>query len=248
MEERQMNEVYSTNESGKKPYTKFKISKNTKTFLLNIVATAVIVVCALVMMNRPEIDADKMLEKPDFSEVTKIGELATLRCFYHNVAEYEKQPDGLFQYGLFQVGYKKFWIEYTGTVEMGIDIAKVKIGQPDEGGTVRVYIPEVEKFRVNQDSTSLQEPVYETGVFTTITTEDKTTALSLAQDNMEATARADQSMLQRARENAKTLIEQYIINVGVNLGQEYDVEWVDTPQDVNQGENKGGTENGKEKQ
>ena len=241
-----MNEVNSMNESGKKSDIILKISKNTKTFLLNIVATAVIAICALVMLNKPDTNADEILEKPDFSEVTKIGELATLRCFYHNVAEYEKQPDGLFQYGLFQVGYKKFWIEYTGTVEMGIDISKVKIGQPDEDGFVRVYIPEVEKFRVNQDSTSLQEPVYETGVFTSITTEEKTAALSQAQEKMEATARADQSMLQRARENAKTLIEQYIINVGVNLGQEYDVVWVDTPQEVNQGENKGGTENGEE--
>ena len=44
-----------------------------------------------------------------------------------------------------------FWIEYTETVEMGIDISKVKIGQPDEAGVVQVYIPEVEKFRVSQD-------------------------------------------------------------------------------------------------
>lgn len=241
-----MNDINSIDESGKKPNIKFIISKNTKTFLFNIVATVVIVICAVVMLNKPDTDAEEILEKPDFSEVTKIGELATLRCFYHNVAEAEKQPDGLFKYGLFQVGYKKFWMEYTGTVEMGIDISKVKIAQPDEEGIVRVYIPEVEKFRVNQDSTSLQEPVYETGVFTSITTEEKTAALSKAQETMEATARADQTMLQRARENAKTLIEQYIINIGVNLGQEYDVVWVDAPQEIDQGENKGGTENGEE--
>lgn len=241
-----MNEVNSKSDSEKEPNIKEAISKNTKTFLLNIVATVAIVMCALVMLNRPNVDEEEILEKPDFSEVTKIGELATLKCFYHNVAEYEKQPDGLFQYGLFQVGYKKFWIEYTGTVEMGIDISKVKIGQPDEEGCVKVYMPEVEKFRINQDSTSIQEPVYETGVFTSITTEEKTVALSQAQEKMEATARADQSMFQRARENAKTLIEQYIINVGINLGQEYDVEWVNDPQDIYRGENKGGTENGEE--
>lgn len=239
-----MNEVNSANESEKKA----KLCKNTKIFLLNIVATVIILICAFVMINKPAAVEEEVLKRPDFSEVTKIGELATLKCFYHNVAEHEKQPDGLFKYGLFQVGYKKFWIEYTGTVEMGIDISKVKIGQPDEGGIVRVYIPEVEKFRVNQDSTSLQKPVYETGVFTSISTEEKTNALSQAQEKMEQTARADQSMLQRARENAKTLIKQYIINIGVNLGQEYDVEWVDTPQEVNRGESVGGTENGEETQ
>lgn len=55
-------------------------------------------------------------------------------------------------------------------------------------------------------------------------------------------------MLQRTRENAKTLIKQYIINIGVNLGEEYNVEWVDTPQEVNQRENIGGAENGEETQ
>ena len=155
-----MNEVNSVNGFGKKLNIKSKkISKNTKKFVLNIVATVVILICAFAISHKPDTNEEDILEKPDFSEVTKIGELATLKCFYHNVAEYEKQPDGLFQYGLFQVGYKKFWFEYTGTVEMGIDISKVKVGQPDEAGIVRVYLPEVEKFRVNQDSTSLQESV-----------------------------------------------------------------------------------------
>ena len=40
-----MNEVNSMNESGKKSDIILKISKNTKTFLLNIVATAVIAIC-----------------------------------------------------------------------------------------------------------------------------------------------------------------------------------------------------------
>ncbi|MBR5508535.1 MAG: DUF4230 domain-containing protein [Lachnospiraceae bacterium] len=226
-----MNEISTANESGNKPNIKFDNSKNAKTFLLNIVITAIIIICAFFMMNKS--DSEKELEKPDFSGVTKIGELATLRCFYHNVAEYEKQPDGLFQYGLFQVGYKKFWIEYAGIVEIGINISKVKIGQPDEEGTIRVYVPEVENFRLNQDTTSIREPVYETGVFTTITTEEKSTALSQAQKDMDAKVRADQSLIQRAHENAKTLIEQYIINVGVGLGQEYHVVWVDIPQEVN---------------
>ena len=37
--------------------------------------------------------------------------MSTLRCYYHNVAELKKNPDGLFQYGWFKYGYKKLWIE-----------------------------------------------------------------------------------------------------------------------------------------
>lgn len=227
-----MNEVDSMNLPNKKLNINFKIHKNITMFLLNMIITVVLVIGTLFILNNSD-KKPTIPEEPDFSGVIQIGELVTLKCFYHNVAEYEQQPTGLFQYGLFQVGYKKFWIEYTGTVEMGIDISKVKIAQPDEEGIVRVYIPEVEKFRVDHDSTSIQEPVFEKGVFTSITTEEKTKALSQAQSNMEAAAKSDQLMIQRAHENAKTLIKQYIINVGISLEKEYDVVWVDTPQELN---------------
>ena len=184
------------------------------------------------------------VEKPNFSEVIQIGDLMTLKCYYHNVAEYEKQPDGLLRYGLFQVGYKKFWIEYTGTVKIGIDVNKVKIGEPDEAGVIKVYIPEVDKFEANQDSNSVKEPIYEKGVFTSITVEEKTAALAKAQDDMEVAAKDDKAMISRAKENAQSIIKQYIINVGMALGQEYTVQWVDTPDEVDYVE-KGGTEDGK---
>ena len=47
----------------------------------------------------------------DFSGVKTICELSTLRCYYHNVAELKKDPDGLFQYGWFRYGFKKLWME-----------------------------------------------------------------------------------------------------------------------------------------
>lgn len=123
----------------------------------------------------------------------------------------------------------------------------IKIGDPDENGIVRVYVPEVDKFEANQDSTSIKEPIYEKGVFTSITTEEKTAALAQAQEDMIAAAKTDQAMITRARENAKTIIEQYIINAGTALGQEYRVKWVDTPQEVNLEEMEG-TEDGEEKE
>lgn len=76
--------------------------------------------------------SQKENEIVDFSGVNKICELSTLRCYYHNVAELRKEPDGIFKYGLFNYGFKKLWIEYTGIVEVGIDVDQVQVYEPDE--------------------------------------------------------------------------------------------------------------------
>lgn len=233
-----MNEVNSVKELVNKP------NKKVILWVVSIALTVAIFIGDMVWKNTEKKGVEQgVMEVPDFSEVINIGDLMTLECYYHNVAEYEKQPDGLFQYGWGQVGYKKFWIEYTGTVKIGIDINKVKIGEPDENGIVRVYVPEVEKFEANQDTDSIQEPIYEKGVFTSITTEEKTAALAKAQEDMVNTAKADQEMIGRARENAKTIIKQYIVNAGTALGKEYRVHWVDNINEVNVGEERG-TEDG----
>ena len=54
-------------------------------------------------------------EPPDFSGYSKIAELATIKCVYHNVAEiYNDGTNMLF--GI-NVGYKKAWFEYDGTMQ-----------------------------------------------------------------------------------------------------------------------------------
>ena len=236
-----MSDINSVNQQKQK-----KINSNVVLWIISLVLTLVIVLCAGILKEEKKHEKEQeILEAPDFTEIVKIGDLMTLKCYYHNVAEYEKEPDGLFQYGLLQVGKKKFWVEYEGIVKIGIDINKVEIGNPDENGIVRVYVPEVDKFEANQNSNSVQDPIYEKSWFTSITTEEKTAALAVSQEKMLEAAKTDQSMITRARENAKSIIEQYITNAGMALSQEYKVQWVDTPEAVNVIE-KEGKENGKE--
>lgn len=176
-----------------------------------------------------EMEKEEVVD-PDFSKVDKICELATLRCFYHDVAEYEKQPDGLFKFGLFQYGYKKFWLEYDGIVEVGIDADKVQVGKPDEKGVVNVYVPEARILSVDADEESMSDkPISDTGLFTTIKTEEKIKAYAKAQENMEKKAKNDKSILKEAHNNAKDLIEQYIINIGKQIGQDFTVNWLEEP-------------------
>lgn len=164
-------------------------------------------------------------EEADFSGLQAVCELTTLKCYYHNVAKAETEASGLFK-GL-TVGYKKIWTEYSGIVELGIDVNKVSVSEPDAKGVVKITIPQAEILNVYLDESSMSEPVTETGFMTWITKEEETAALAAAQENMRETAQANATLLNQARERAKSIMEGYVKNVGEQIGREYTVKWVE---------------------
>lgn len=164
-------------------------------------------------------------QKPDFSSIKSVCELSTLKCYYHNVATYEKNAHGLLK--VFGSGYKKIWIEYSGIVNLGIDINKVDISEPDTNNVITIKIPDAEVQSTSLDKSTLSEPLTDKGVFTKITTEEKTEALSSAQQNMKETALKDTSLLAQAKEHAKLILQGYINNLGEEFNEEYTIKWVD---------------------
>ena len=164
-------------------------------------------------------------QKPDFSSIKSVCELSTLKCYYHNVATYEKNAHGLLK--VFGSGYKKIWIEYSGIVNLGIDINKVDISEPDTNNVITIKIPDSEVQSTSLDKSTLSEPLTDKGVFTKITTEEKTEALSSAQQNMKETAQKDTSLLAQAKEHAKLILQGYINNLGEEFNEEYTIKWVD---------------------
>ena len=164
-------------------------------------------------------------QKPDFSSIKSVCELSTLKCYYHNVATYEKNAHGLLK--VFGSGYKKIWIEYSGIVNLGIDINKVDISEPDTNNVITIKIPNADVQSTSLDKSTLSEPLTDKGVFTKITTEEKTEALSSAQQNMKETAQKDTSLLAQAKEHAKLILQGYINNLGEEFNEEYTIKWVD---------------------
>lgn len=164
-------------------------------------------------------------QKPDFSSIKSVCELSTLKCYYHNVATYEKNAHCLLK--VFGSGYKKIWIEYSGIVNLGIDINKVDISEPDTNNVITIKIPDAEVQSTSLDKSTLSEPLTDKGVFTKITTEEKTEALSSAQQNMKETAQKDTSLLAQAKEHAKLILQGYINNLGEEFNDEYTIKWVD---------------------
>lgn len=167
----------------------------------------------------------KKEEEADFSAISSVCELATLKCYYHNVAKSETEASGLFKW--LGKGYKKIWTEYSGIVELGIDVSKVSVEKPTADGVVKVTIPDAEILSVDLDEDSMSEPLTDTGFMTKITKEEETEALAEAQNHMEETAKENGNLLNQAKERAKSLIEGYVKNVGEQIGKEYTVEWAE---------------------
>ena len=179
----------------------------------------------------------KETQTADFSGVTSVCELATLKCYYHNVAKAETEASGIFAKWL-KTGYKKIWTEYSGIIEYGIDISQVTVSEPDKNGVVTVTMPDAQVLNVDVDEDSLGTPLTDTGFLTNVTTEEKTTTLAGAQEAMEQQAKENTEMLSQAKARAKTLIEEYIKNVGESIGEEYTVEWKDAEPGMTESEKK----------
>ena len=203
-----------------------RVRKITKTWML-LVGTVVLCLTG----------CGKETQTADFSGVTSVCELATLKCYYHNVAKAETEASGIFAKWL-KTGYKKIWTEYSGIIEYGIDISQVTVSEPDKNGVVTVTMPDAQVLNVDVDEDSLGTPLTDTGFLTSVTTEEKTTTLAGAQEAMEQQAKENTEMLSQAKARAKTLIEEYINNVGESIGEEYTVEWKDAEPGMTESEKK----------
>ena len=203
-----------------------RVRKITKTWML-LVGTVVLCLTG----------CGKEIQTADFSGVTSVCELATLKCYYHNVAKAETEASGIFAKWL-KTGYKNIWTEYSGIIEYGIDISQVTVSEPDKNGVVTVTMPDAQVLNVDVDEDSLGTPLTDTGFLTSVTTEEKTTTLAGAQEAMEQQAKENTEMLSQAKARAKTLIEEYIKNVGESIGEEYTVEWKDAEPGMTKSEKK----------
>ena len=179
----------------------------------------------------------KKEEEADFSAISSVCELATLKCYYHNVAKTETKASGIFGKWL-KTGYKKIWTEYDGIIEYGVDINKVTVSEPSKNGVVTITIPDAQVLSVDVDEDSISTPLTDKGFLTSISTEEKVETLNKAQSDMEEKAEKDNETLMRAKERAKTLLEEYIKNIGESISEEYTVEWKDAEPGTSESENK----------
>lgn len=175
------------------------------------------------MEETQEMETAAVLE-PDLAQIRSICDLATLECYYHNVAKSTKEKGS----GLAHLGEKerKFWIEYTGVVKIGIEMSDVKM---DVNGTsVQITIPGAKIFQPEVKTIDVDDYIATSDSWfnkNQITAEEQTQAVNEAQDEMVAAVEKNKTLLAGAQDRAKTLIENYITQLGEATGVEYQVTW-----------------------
>lgn len=155
-------------------------------------------------------------------DIRAVCELATLKCYYNNVAQIDKEADNIFQKD------RKMWIEYEGEVVIGIDMTKVII--KISGDTVNITMPDAEIQSIKPLAKTLTEESYISStdgwlIKNKITTEDQETAINKGQEEMEKAVLDNKSLFQKAEDRAKEFVENFIINLGKTIGKEYKIIW-----------------------
>jgi hypothetical protein len=159
--------------------------------------------------------------KPQVSQMRSICELATLECYYHNVAKYKEEDAKGFW--LWKKD-KHFWIEYSGIVKIGIDVSLLSIEVKDDSVTIKIPNAKVLGSRI--DEASLTKDSFIVDIDSAdIDAKDQTIAFAEAKENMLRTASEDSALLASAQQRAQTLLERYITNIGNVVGKEYSIEW-----------------------
>ena len=159
--------------------------------------------------------------EPHITQMRSICELATMECYYHNVAKFKQEDvEGI----LLWKKDKHFWIEYSGVVKVGIEASLLDIKV--DGDKVTISIPpakvlgiDVDETRYNEDSIVVADGSAD------VTGEDQTKALKEAQKNMKKEAKNDKALLASAQDRAKTLLEEYVNNIGEAVGKNYKITW-----------------------
>lgn len=159
---------------------------------------------------------------PQESQMKTICELATMDCYYHNVAKYsEDDASGV----LWWKKDRKFWIEYAGIVTIGIDVTLVKMSV--SGENVTIIIPPAKVLGCKVDEKTLTEDSFIVAKDSAkVEAKHQIEAFKQAQAKMQEEASKDAVLLASAQQRAQKLLEDYINNIGNYIGKNYHIEWI----------------------
>ena len=188
--------------------------KQLRILLVSIIACVLLVGC-----NNHKID--KSIE---IKEMRDMAQLATMKCYYHYVAKSDKEFNPAW-FEFWKDKNMRFWVEYEGIVDIGVDISELKMTL--ENDIVTIMLPEAKVLDVRVDENSFNEDSFKYDPSTKKPNhEEQIKAFATAKEEMWASAESNFTLLANARENAKKLIENYIKRVEDLTGKTYTIEWV----------------------
>lgn len=163
-----------------------------------------------------------VLPVPQEEQMKAICQLAVLECDYHNLAKY--QDGQKVERFFWMTKGKRFWVEYSATVVLGIDVNQVSMELQSD--VVKVTLPKAEVLRckVNGDSLSPDSYIVDKDS-APVTAEDEVHAFKDAQNNLQQTVEADSDMLDLAQTRVEELLKNYVTSLAKATGTEYRVEF-----------------------
>lgn len=189
--------------------------------IIAVISMCVMMMCSLSAcgLKQKDTSVEKVI---NITQMKAICELATLECYYHNVAKVSKEKDVLWW-----DTKAELWIEYSGIVKVGVDISDLDLEV--DGDVVNITMPKATVLSCEVDETKLNKDSYimirEGLGAEKITADDQTLAFQTAQDSMREAAEADAELISQAQQRAEDLLESYINNVGEILGKKYTINW-----------------------
>lgn len=161
------------------------------------------------------------LPVPQEGQMKAICQLAVLECEYHNLAKFEQKDASKF---LWMTKDKRFWVEYSATTVLGIDVNQVSMEL--QGDVVNITLPKAQVLdcKVNGDSLSKDSYIVDKAS-APVTAEDEVYAFQEAQDGLQKTVEADNNMMNLAQKRAEELLRNYVNSLAKATGTEYQVEF-----------------------
>ena len=176
--------------------------------------------------SKPEEELKKAEATIEIDEMRAIANLATVDCYFHNVAKSDREMNPAW-YQFWEKKNMRFWVEYDGKVTIGIDVSKLKV-EVGENNVVTITMPNavVLDATVNPESLT-SESFYFDPKTKKPSPEEQTEAFKQAQSNMRETAEKNPVLMANAKANAKELLRNYVNSVGEAVGVQYTIEWKD---------------------
>ena len=180
---------------------------------VTVIVLLVIVLCSLSACKQKE------AEELRVEDIRAICELATLECYYNNVAKIEKKADNIFQVD------RTMWIEYEGKATIGIKMSDVVIQV--SGDTVNIKMPDAQILSTDYTFKEDSYVASSDGWLwpNKISTEEQQAGVIEGQEAMKQSIANNKGLFLKAEDRAKELIENYITKLGEAAGKEYTIEW-----------------------
>ncbi len=180
--------------------------------------------CALPHFLNNNVSQNANLSEGQLSErVTAVCKMATLEVEYHNVGTTVKEAGKKFEN--WGEKDKTYWVEYIGTAKLGLDAGKVRVRVDEDNVFVR--LPNIEILDIDFDGSSFIQYESDDSFFNknALTPEEKDATVSAAQKEMESKILEMEKLDSRALDNAKSIIENFIVKVGDSQGVSYKIIW-----------------------